>query len=242
MSLALDAIILFTAVFLVWLGAKRGFIRSVMGLISTVAALFVAYAYTPPVAAIIREKYLLGRITEGIDESLRSIALDVNTDRYNLDALAENLPDVFTDILERYRIDIDSFAEKLRGLTGCGDETVYQVAEDIASPVTNMLASGIAFILVFIAASIALWILTLFIDLIFKLPVLKTANLFLGFLFGVAEAVVVACILASLLSVVVTAMGALDPTLFGADVVEETRICRLLTDNGLFDRIADLLT
>ena len=44
MSLALDAIILFTAVFLIWLGTKRGFIRSVMGLVSTVAALFVAYA------------------------------------------------------------------------------------------------------------------------------------------------------------------------------------------------------
>jgi len=242
MSLALDAIILFTAVFLIWLGTKRGFIRSVMGLVSTVAALFVAYAYTPPLAAVIREKYLLGRITEGIDESLRSIALDVNTDLYNLDTLAENLPDVFTDILERYRIDIDSFAEKLRGLTGCGEDTVYQVAEDIASPVTEMLSAGIAFVLVFLAASIALWILTLLIDLIFKLPVLKTANLFLGFLFGTAEAVVVSCILASLLSVVVTAMGALDPTLFGADVVEETRICRLLTDNGLFDRIADLLT
>ena len=70
MSLAIDAVILFAAVLIIWLGVRRGFIRSVMGLVTGIASTVAAYAYTPVLAAYIRKNYLIENITNGISETL----------------------------------------------------------------------------------------------------------------------------------------------------------------------------
>ncbi len=234
MSLAIDAIILFAAILIIWSGARRGFIRSVMSLVGTVAALFAAYAYTPVVSSYIKEKFLIDGITDDIEETLRSLAFDTNTDTYNLDRLAVDLPKPFTDILDRYGIEIDSFAEKLRGLTGCGENVVRDFSEDIAEPTSGIIASVLSFIVIFIGVLLVLSILTSLLDLIFKLPVLSSANTFLGFLLGSAEAVLFAFVLSLLLSVLVTALGSMDTNLFGKKAVDETIICNwLLSHNPL---------
>ncbi len=241
MSLALDAVILFTAVFIIWAGTSKGFVRSVMGLISTVASFFLAYAYTPVLSAYIKEKYLIDGIAKGIDETLKSLAFDTSTDLYDLDRLANDLPEPFTGILERYSIDISEFAEKLRGLTGCSADTVYNFAEEIADPTSSVLAAAISFILIFIAAFIALSIITALLDLIFRLPVLNTANMLLGFVFGAVEAVTIAIVLATVLSVLVTSLGSIDPSMFGADVVEDTMICKKLLEFNVIDKVLEAI-
>ena len=81
--------------------------------------------------------------------------------------------------------------------------------------------------------------ITSLLDLIFKMPVLRGANMFFGFVFGAAEAVLVTFLLATLLSALVTALGAIDPSLFGADVVEDAKICTLLLEHNLLEKIAD---
>ena len=113
MSLAIDAVILFAAIFIIWAGTSRGFVRSVMGLITAGASLFAAYAYTPVLAAYIKDKFLIQKIAGGIDDTLKSLAFDTSTDLYNLDRLASDLPEPFTGILNRYGINISEFAEKL---------------------------------------------------------------------------------------------------------------------------------
>ncbi|MBR3998646.1 MAG: CvpA family protein [Clostridia bacterium] len=242
MSLAIDAVILFAAVFIIWAGTSRGFVRSVMGFVSAGASLFAAYAYTPVLAAYIRDKYLIEKIASGIDETLRSLAFDTSTDLYDLDRLASDLPEPFVGILDRYNINIVEFAEKLRGFTGCDEDVVRSFAEEIANPTANILASVISFIVIFVGVFIVLSVLTSLLDLIFRLPILKSANMFFGFVFGCAEAAVVAFVLAILLSVLVTALGSIDPSMFGRDVVEETMICSWLLELEPVKRISELLS
>ncbi len=233
MSLAIDAVILLGAVLIIWNGARRGLIRSVMSLAGGIASFIAAYAYSPILAAYIKEKFLVESLTDNIDSTLRSIALDTNTDMYNLDRLAVDLPKPFTDILERYGFD-SSFAERLRGLTDCEADVVRGFAEDIATPTADVIASVLAFIGIFVAAFIVLSLLTWFLDLVFKLPVLKSANTFFGFVFGVAEGALFAFASATLLSVLVTALGSVEPSLFGEAAVNETIICKwLLAHNPL---------
>lgn len=241
MSFAIDAIILFSAVIILWSGAHKGFIRSIMSLLGTVASLFVAYAYTPVLSTYIGEKFMTDRVTNGIEETLRSLAFDTTTDMYNLDRLAVDLPKPFTDILDRYGIEIQSFAAKLRGITGCDENVVRNFSEEIASPTANMLSSILAFLLLFVAAFIALSLITSLLDLIFSLPVLKKANTFLGFVLGGSEAILVSFALSLALSALVTSLGSIDPGLFGADVVDQTIICKWLIANNPLDSIISAL-
>ncbi len=241
MSLAIDAVILFSAVIIVWLGAKRGLIRSVMGLVSGIVSAIAAYAYTPVLAAYIRQNYLIDNITNGIAETLRSLAFDTSTDLYDLDRLAVDLPEPFTGILERYNIDIDAFSEQIRGLTGCSEEVVNSFAGEIASPTADLIASVAAFAILFVVILIVLSLLTAVLDLIFTLPVLRSANMFFGFLLGLAEAAFFASILATVMSVLVSSLGAIEPSLFGSDAVEDTVICQFVLRHNLVNGLMTAL-
>ncbi len=241
MTLAIDAILIFTAVLCIWAGTRKGFVRSVMGLISTLVASVAAYAFTPVLAAYIRDRYLIGRITNGIYETLHSLALDTTTDLFNLDRVASDLPEPFTAILSRYRVDLSAVTEKMRGLTAVSEDAVRSVSADIAAPTANALASAISFLILFLGAFLALSLFTLLLDALFRLPVLKGANTFLGFLFGVFEAAVMVSVLAIVFSVLTEALGAFDPVLFGADTVDRTVVCSFLLKFNLFDRIRAVL-
>ena len=241
MSLAIDAVILFAAVIIIWLGAKRGLIRSVMGLVSGVASVIAAYAYTPLLSAYIKKNYLIENIQNGIAETLRSLALDTETDLYNLDRLAADLPEPFTSILERYNIDVASFTEQIRGLTGCSEDVVNAFAAQIAAPTTDVIASVIAFAILFLAVLIVLSLMTGLLDLIFTLPVLRSANMLLGFLLGVVEAAFFACLLATVMSVLIQSLGAIDPGTFGTDVVDDTIICRFVLKHNMLERLMSAL-
>lgn len=241
MSFAIDAVILFCAIIIIWSGTRKGFVRSVMGLVSGIASLFVAYAYSPVLSEYIKDNYLIERITSGISETLRSLSFDTSTEMYNLDRLAEDLPEPFVGILDRYGVAVDSFAEKLRGLTGCTAGVVDDYAREIADPVSNVISSAISFILLFVAAFLALSIITSILNLIFKLPILKSANTFFGFVLSAAEAVLVVCILASVLSLLVTSLGSIDPELFGEHVINDTVVCKYLIKEDLFTKISELI-
>lgn len=241
MSLAIDAIILLSAVIIIWRGAGRGLVKSVMGLVTSVVSFVVSYAYTPVLAAIIRDKYLSEPITNGIFETLKSLALDTSTDLYNLSRLAVDMPEPFTSILERYNVNITAFTDKIKDITGCGENTVRAFAEEIAAPTSQIIANCISFILIFIAAYIVLSLLTALLNLIFKLPVLSQANSVLGMAFGVVEAVLFAFVAAVVLSSLVSSLGSIDPTLFGRDVVEDTRICKYLIEHNPIDEISSIV-
>ena len=241
MTLAIDAILIFAMVACIWSGARRGFVRSVMGLISSLVAAVAAYAYTPALAALIRERFLTERITDGIEDILRSLAFDTSTDLFNLDRVASDLPEPFLSVLNRSRIDPAAIAEKMRGLTGVNEDAVRSVAGDIASPTASVISSAVAFLAIFAGALIVLALLTALLDAIFHLPVLKSANSFLGFLFGVGEAVVLAGVLSVVLSVLVEALGAFDPNLFGREAVEGTVVCSFLLKYNPFGRIYSVL-
>ena len=245
MTLAIDAVLIFAAVFCIWAGTRKGFVKSLMGLVTAVVSVIAAYAYTPMLSVYIQEKYLSGRITAGIEEVIRSLARDTATDDlFDLGRLARDLPEPFTSVLERYHVDVGTVTDKIQGLSGAhavGEDTVHALATDIASPTASALSSAIAFLALFLGVFLVLSLLTLLIDLIFHLPVLRGANMFLGFLFGVVEAAVLVSVLAILLSVLVTALGALDPTLFGEEVVQHTIVCSFLLKFNLFERITAVL-
>ena len=77
-------------------------------------------------------------------------------------------------------------------------------------------------------------LLVFLIDLIFKLPVLNSTNKTLGLLFGVGEALVLAVLISSVSAAVITALGSVDPEVFGASVVERSYIMKVLSSIDLF--------
>ena len=240
MSLAIDAIILIISAIIIFFAAKKGLIRAVMGLVSSVASFILAYAYTPILAKYIDENYLMDRITGNISETLKGWSFDTTSDLYDLDRLVSSPSKDFSSILNRYGVGLDKIADRLRGLVGVSATEVDSVAEEIATPTSSVLASVLAFLAIFVVSFLLLTLITLILNAVFKLPVLSGINTVLGVILGVAEAVIVAYILSVAFAALVGALGAISPNLFGADTVNNTIICKFFVQNNIFAWFTDL--
>lgn len=241
MSLLLDGLIIACALWCVISGVRQGFIRSVIGLVKGVVSLLAAWAYTPVVRDSIKDNYIIGQIADGIAETLRSLALNLETQTYDLSKVAADLPEAYTAILTRYGIDIPAFTAKIANITQADESLIYDYSAQIAEPCASMVASAAAFTMLFLGAYIALSLAAWLCDMIFHLPVLSEANHFAGLVFGLIEAVFFACVIAIVGAELVTALGPIDSTLFGASVVDNTVICKFITENNVFTMITDVL-
>ncbi|MBE6726588.1 MAG: CvpA family protein [Ruminococcaceae bacterium] len=231
MELAIDAILIFAAVFCIWAGTRRGFVRSVMGLINTAVSALAAYAFTPTLAPFFEEKFLAGRMVSDIEGILHA-SLDTTTDLFDLDATLANLPGWFTDLLDRYHVSVDSVSEVMRGITGADGTSLRNLSERLAYPTASALAHAVSFALIFIGAFLVMSILTAILDAVFRMPVLNSANMFFGFLVGAVEGLVLVSVLALVLDAGVRALGAFDPSWFGDKAVDNTILCRFLVEHN----------
>lgn len=241
MSFACDIILILIAGFTLYSGWAKGFIKSAMGLVKGIAAAVAAYAYTPLLSKFLYDNWILKPLTNGIFETLRSLALDTTTDLYNLDRLAVDLPQPLVSILERYNISIPDFSSGMAGLSGVTEDIVFDCAASIAEPTASLLSSALAFIVLFIGVFLVLSLVTALLDLIFRLPVLSSANKLFGLLFGAAEALLLVSVMSILLSALVSALGAVDPNLFGESVIEHTVICKFFAEHNPIKQIYDVL-
>lgn len=241
MSLVLDGLIIVCALWCVISGIRQGFIKAVIGLVKGVVSLLTAWAYTPVIRDTIKENYIIRQIADGISQTLRSLALNLDTQTYDLSKVAADLPDAYTAILTRYGIDIQSFTAKIADITLADEVVIYDYSTQIADPCASFVASVVSFALLFLGVYIALSLAAWLFDLIFQLPVLSGANRFAGFVFGLAEAVFFAYVIAVVGGTLMTAMGPIDASLFGPSVVQNTVICRFLLEHNILHSIMTVL-
>lgn len=241
MSLFLDGLIIVCALWCIAGGVRQGFVRAAIGLVKGIVSLLAAWAYTPVVRDAIKDHYIIGQIAGGIEETMRSLALNLETRTYDLSKVAADLPEAYTSILTRYGIDIPSFTAKIANITQANEADIYAYSTQIADPCASMVASAVAFALLFLGVYIALSLAAWLCDLIFQLPVLAEANRFAGLVFGLLEAVFFAYVIALVGGELVTALGPIDSGLFGASAVQNTVICKWILENNIFTAIPDVL-
>lgn len=241
MSLLLDGLILVCGLWCIISGIRYGFVRSVIGLVKGVVSLLAAWAYTPVLRETIKNNYIIGQIADGISQTLRSLALNLETQTYDLSKVAVDLPEAYTSILDRYGIDIPEFTAGIANVTRADEALIYNFSEQIADPCATMVASAVSFALLFVGVYVALSLAAWLFDLIFQLPGLSGANRFAGFLFGLVEALFFAYVIAVTGSALMTALGPIDGNIFGTAVVENTVICRFLLEYNLFAGVSELL-
>ncbi len=240
MSFLFDGILIFIIATVIIVQTRRGFIKSIMHLGSLIASLFVAYAFTPALAAWLNTKVFLGKISAGIAETLKS--LTVNADgRFDLDKLVSDEPGAFTQILERYGIEMDSIKGQLDGVVDQAESAVNDLANTIAADVSYAISSVLAFIGIFAVAMIALSLITALLDVIFRLPVLKTANTLLGAILGVICAVLFANLFSIISVELIGALESVDPTMFNQDVVDKSILLKFFANNSLLDIVYNVI-
>ena len=191
-AFVIDGVLLAVLIGGALLGARRGIVKSLMGLVTVAAALLgavvLADLLTGPITAVAAPKVedaVVGQFFEEYDFGLRGEKPDTRVEGPALDALRElGVPEET----------IDGLTSRLHGAS----ESVRQEIADafraaISEAVRALVRTTVHAVLVlvfYLALLVGLKLLTRALDLVFDLPVLGTVNSALGALLGLAEAAV----------------------------------------------------
>lgn len=181
MSYLLDAVLVILFAICVWIGWKRGFIKTISGLIALVLAVIVAATFSAPIANGVYTGSVEPAVMITLEEHISGEVLPSEED---LDTAIEKMPGLVATLLEAG--DMGSGAAILEHVDNVdvGKSAARTITDHVVTPIVlpllQMLCSVLLFLATYLIASIVLRVL----DLVAKLPVLKQLNSVLGVVAG----------------------------------------------------------
>lgn len=198
-----------------YLGLKKGFIKMVFSLVSTVVALLVAMLFSPVVAEMMKNNEAIvgffdDKIGMIVDFTPEEAEEESESGQASLiDSLP--LPEIVKDSLKENNT-VDDYVEL----------QAQNFEEFVRRRITNVIINALAFVITLILAVIALVILCNALNLIAKLPLLRQINTVAGLAAGAAEGLLLVWVLFAVL----TMFGGTE---FGRDALS------MIAENPLLD-------
>ena len=233
MSLVLDIILAAAAIAIVIGCVSRGFLKSVISLVSTVVAFIVAWIFTPKLSAFLSEKVFSGAIGSSVENTLNGL-MPKNGDGFNISKLLEDSPEDLNRLLRIFGTTSEKLAQDYGSSTAADGETVRRMADTISEPIVGAASGVTAFIALFVGTLILLAILSAVLGLFVRLPVIKGTDKVLGFVLGMVLAAIIVIVLAKIFPMAVTALEPVNPDLFGKSVIDGTVLVKPLSEIDLF--------
>jgi len=224
-SLAIDIILAIIIILPVILGIKRGFVKTVMGLVSVLIAICASYILTPYLSPLCRDKIVEPYMRTPVESQIESM-LDASGETFDTESL-ENLseiPDVVKNICDTFGIDIQDIKSNEEIDKQSPDQSI---SDHITELILSRTAYIIAFISVFIAAAIVLRIITIILCAICKMPILNSINRIAGAVFGFCFGGISAFVIAKLLILLLPTLVSVNPELFGG-AAEQSVLLKLI--------------
>ena len=207
MKYLLDAVVILIFLLCVFIGRKRGFIKTVAGIVAFLAALAVSMLLSGPVAGLVYDKAVEPSIVETVDTKLEETK---GTAIEQLDNAYQSLPNMVKNLLAQAGVtDVNGLSDRLPtdGAETIG-HSVNAVVEPLLLPLIKALCSLVLFFIAYIAASIVLRVL----NIIAKLPLLKQLSKTLGLVGGIVSGALWALLAVTVIQVI-AATGSADSTI-----------------------------
>jgi len=234
MSLIVDLVIIAAAIGCIYFCISRGFVRSVMGFVSILVAIVVAFLFSSKLAVWIDESYLRKCTTHIAVNAIDSI-VSAGTDKIDISKVLADSPDTIAEFASRFGFTAEELQEYYKeALTDLSTAAATdKLAEYIARPTSKAISFATAAIVLYLGTLLALKLLTFMIDLICHLPILDTLNTILGALFGIGSALLMAWMISNLSILLINALEAVKPEIFNPAVIDSSIILRFFYEHSL---------
>ena len=235
MKYLLDAVVILIFLLCVFIGRKRGFIKTVAGIVAFLAALAVSMLLSGPVAGLVYDKAVEPSIVETVDTKLEETK---GTAIEQLDNAYQSLPNMVKNLLAQAGVtDVNGLSDRLPtdGAETIG-HSVNAVVEPLLLPLIKALCSLVLFFIAYIAASIVLRVL----NIIAKLPLLKQLNKTLGLVGGIVSGALWALLAVTVIQVI-AATGSADSTITLQTVSETVVVNWVAGINPLGGALSEVL-
>ena len=226
MNYILDGVMILIFLLSVLIGSKRGFIKTLSGVIAFAAALAVAMLLSGPVSAFLYDTLVAPSILSTMEEQLTGVSTAAQSVS---DALA-SLPPLVQNLLAQSGVtDADTL---MSSMSVGADGSLVQSIADVVRTAVLPLVEAICSLLLFLITRIVAGILLRGVDLVAKLPLLKQVNKALGAVAGVVSGVLWVLFAVSVVQVA-AALGTADSTINTAVLGDTLLTNWLVTVNPL---------
>lgn len=234
MAYIIDGVVILIFLLSIIIGARRGFIKTLSGVVAFVAALAVALLLKDAVAGFVYNTMVEPPILSNLEEQLGADGTTVQ----NMEKAYDTLPDLVKNLLAQVGVqDVNDLTQTMKvGAEGSLVQSVADVVRSVVLPVLQAVFSLVLFILAHIAAGLLLRVL----DVVAKLPLLKQVNKSLGAVAGVFSGVLWVLFAVSVIQIV-AALGKAD-SVINMQVLNDTLLTNWLVGvNPLASALGDAM-
>ena len=202
MSLILDGLIIVIFLVAILLGYKRGFFKSIIQLVGCIAAAFIAFSLSTPIASGVYNQFISPSVTKEISSGIEKAGSEsVET---ALDDILDNLPGPLLNALTVFNLGSpDKIKERLpNSLDGTAAQVSATIEEKIVRPAAVSLLRLLCFFILFIILMVVVGVFATVVGRLFRFPVLRQTDGLLGAVLGAAQGVVFVFVAVTIMSLI----------------------------------------
>ena len=197
-GIILDLLLIAVILLAVYFSARRGFMRTLIEVAGSIAAIYLAVALSAPIAEFIYKK----SVEPSIVRSAQTVAESATENA--ADSIWLSFPKIVTDSAESFGIDKNTLQIKISGTAENAGEVAQTAANAVAKPIITKL---ISMFLTTVAVLILLFLvrfLAKVINKLFSFSIIGTLNRFLGGALGIAKGLLIVFVLCIVISLIIT--------------------------------------
>ena len=239
MSWILDLIVIAIAAVTIFFAVKNGFVRTLISTASFAVCIIVTVIFVSPLSDALEHTGIAENVKQ---TTVTHIADYIDDDKLSgIGDLLSGKSENFNTLARVAGFDVSELKSWYETNVSDGDEQAsLKLAEKISAPIISLLASVVAVVILFLGTKLALWLVSLLLGQVMKLPVLHSFDKGLGVLLGVLLSVVRICLFCFLVKIVtenslfinVDFISKLDP--------ESTLLFRIFYHFDLFEFLRSL--
>ena len=202
MAYILDLIVLAVVAVTVFLGYRRGFIRTIVQLVGCVAAFALALSLSATVSTYIYDDLLRDGLHEKIETAWNDTVVEgaANTVTEQVESVMENLPSFFTATL-----DADALVEGITGSVGntdTGTAVADYLVNDMLRPICVAILRFVSFLVLYLVLMLVIRLLEKLITPLIKLPLIRQTDGTLGAVIGLFKGIIFALVAVTIMQLI----------------------------------------
>ncbi len=202
MAYILDAIVLAVVAVTVFLGYRRGFIRTIIQLVGCVVAFALALSLSATVSNYVYDEMLRDSLHEKIETVWNDTVVEgaTATITEQVDSVLDSLPSFVTATL-----DTDTLVEGIRGSVGntdTGTAVADYLVDEMLRPLVVAVLRFIAFLVLYLLLMLVIRLLEKLLTPLIKLPLIRQTDGTLGAVIGFLKGAVFALVAVTIMQLI----------------------------------------
>lgn len=217
---------------------KRGFAKSVLGLVSNVASIFAAVYLGSYLSNLIYDNIIKDKIISDVTEKVS----ENSTGAVHTTTTTTGMPDFLDYIFSLFGCSTDKVSTDVSKAVEFHGNSVAKGVESVVAPLVTAVLTFVLVIFLFFIIRFILSRVCKLICNVMRLPVLSTVNKLFGGVFGILNGLVIVYFLSALIGILLPVVtgGKITFTDFNA-VAEKTEIFKIFYGNNIILKVFDFI-